>query len=144
MGWRTVITFVYPHEAHMAASYLGSFDIQTFIRDELTAQVDNFYSNAIGGVKVQVMDDEVESALKLLKEGGYIVEDPETNAVPDIELIAKTENTSVCPFCQSQNFSRYRQTNYLTLAVFVALGVFFPIFRSSYVCYDCGKHWKYK
>ena len=41
------VTFTYPHEAHLAKNYLESEGIETEIRDELTAQVNNFYSNAI-------------------------------------------------------------------------------------------------
>lgn len=53
-NWETLITFTYPHEAHMAMGFLESEGIRTIIRDEMTVQVQNFYSNAIGGVKLLV------------------------------------------------------------------------------------------
>jgi hypothetical protein len=42
--------FVYPHEAHLAKMYLYAEGIDSELRDEFTARVYNFYSNAIGGV----------------------------------------------------------------------------------------------
>jgi hypothetical protein len=43
----------------MAKNYYESAGIDTFLRDELTAQVDNFYSNAIGGVKLQIKNKDM-------------------------------------------------------------------------------------
>lgn len=73
-NWITVITFVYPHEAHMAKNMLEAGGINTLIVDELTAQVDNFYSNAIGGVKLKVKEKDAEEAIRLLKHFEYIRE----------------------------------------------------------------------
>lgn len=71
-NWRTTITFTQPHEAHFAKGLLESEGIDTIIRDELTAQVNNFYSNAIGDVKLDVKESDFIQATSLLKEGGYI------------------------------------------------------------------------
>lgn len=35
-------SFLYAHEAHMAASFLESEGIKTYIKDELTIQIYNF------------------------------------------------------------------------------------------------------
>jgi len=45
--------------------------IQCFVLDELTVQAINFYSNAIDGVKLQVLEDQVELAHEILREYGY-------------------------------------------------------------------------
>lgn len=45
----TVLSFTYPHEAHLAKGKLESEGIEVFLKDELTTQVNNFYSHAIGG-----------------------------------------------------------------------------------------------
>lgn len=68
----TVISFTYPHEAHLAKGKLQSEGVEVFIKDEMTAHVNNFYSNAIGGVKLQVRDDDVDTAHRILLESGYI------------------------------------------------------------------------
>lgn len=72
MSFVTIISFDLPHQAHLAKVVLESEDIEVEILDELTVQVNNFYSNAIGGVKVQVDEKEVDKAFKILVEAGYL------------------------------------------------------------------------
>lgn len=74
-NWITVISFTYPQEAYLAKAKLESEGIEVTIKDDLTAQVNNFYSNAIGGVKVQVKETDVEQAMQALLEAGYIKEE---------------------------------------------------------------------
>jgi hypothetical protein len=73
----TIITFDFPHEAHMAKTRLESEGFEIFLKDELTVQVDNFISNAVGGVKLQVFEEDAEAAIKILEAAGYIKEDKE-------------------------------------------------------------------
>ena len=73
--WTTILTFVYPHEAHIAKGILESENIPVQIRDELTAQVNNFYSNAIGGVKLLVRKNDYKKAYEILVKSGYITEE---------------------------------------------------------------------
>ena len=73
-NWITVISFTYPYQAHIAKGLLESEGIEVLIKDELTAQVNNFYSNAIGGVKIQVKESELEITRQILTESGYIKE----------------------------------------------------------------------
>ena len=73
-NWSTIISFTYPLEAHIAKGRLESEGIEVFIKDELTAQVNNFYSNAIGGVKLLVKDSDYENAYRILIESGYIID----------------------------------------------------------------------
>ena len=73
-NWITIISFTYPHEAHLAKAKLESEGIDVVIKDELTVQVNNFYSNAIGGVKLLVNVSDYEKAHQLLIGSGYIRE----------------------------------------------------------------------
>lgn len=73
-NWITIISFTYPHEAHLAKGKLESEGFEVMIKDELTAQVNNFYSNAIGGVKLLVKESDYVSARQMLIESGYIKE----------------------------------------------------------------------
>lgn len=70
--WTTVITFTYPYEAHLAKSMLESDGVKVIIADEMTTQVHNFYSNAIGGVKLQVAESDAEKAHEILTNAGSI------------------------------------------------------------------------
>ena len=74
----TVMTFTFAHEAGIIQGRLEAEGITCFVKDELTAQVLPFYSNAIGGVKLQVLESDVEQAIEILKETNetnYIIEE---------------------------------------------------------------------
>lgn len=68
----TVLTVTYPSELAIIRGRLELEGIECFVRDELTAQVNPFYSNAIGGIKLQVKESDLENAMIILKETGYI------------------------------------------------------------------------
>jgi hypothetical protein len=55
-------TFMYPHEAHLAMGKLDAHGIESSLQDELTIQINNFYSNAIGGVKLHVLAEDLDRA----------------------------------------------------------------------------------
>lgn len=142
-NWVTVITFMYPHEAHLAAGVLESEEIAVFLQDELTTQVNNFYSTALGGVKLQVPAEEAGRALEILKEAGYIRE-PETAEEPEEVKVFSKEHATLCPYCNSKNVRKNRQPGYVVLLSFLLLHAPIPFFRKNYHCFDCGKEWKVK
>lgn len=71
-NWRILITFTLPNEAYIVKGRLESEGIVVMLKDELTAQVNNFYSNAIGGVKLLVHDSDFDRAYQILIETGYL------------------------------------------------------------------------
>lgn len=73
-NWIIIISFTFPHEAHFAKLKLESEGIEVMIKDELTAQVNNFYSNAIGGVKLLVKESDYKNAWQILLDSGYAEE----------------------------------------------------------------------
>ena len=50
----TVLTATFASEVVVIRGRLESEGIICFVKDELTAQIQPFYSNAIGGVKLQI------------------------------------------------------------------------------------------
>lgn len=144
MSWIVLTTFTYPHEAHMAKGYLDSEGIQTIIKDELTAQVNNFYSNAIGGVKLLVLESEFEIGIETLLKGGFINK-ADFESIRKIEIVKIAMDTKIdnCPFCGSDNFSKKRVANYWTIGLMMIVGAIFPVLRKTNVCFDCGKEWQF-
>ena len=63
----TVRTYTYEHEAYMAKIYLEENKIEGFIQDENTVAVNPLHSNAIGGVKLEVRNNDLENANHLLE-----------------------------------------------------------------------------
>lgn len=135
--------FMNPHEAHIAKTYLFSEGIDSELRDELTVQVDNFYSNAIGGVKLLVKEEDLSRATEVLKTGGFISESGMKEKKIERLHLEKGYNKNVCPFCRSENISIKRVPTIWTVLVLFAIHAAFPILRKSYMCYDCGKEWKF-
>lgn len=76
----TVAIFQYPHQAHMIQSKLEAEGITVFLKDELTVQSHNFLSNAVGGVKLQLKESELELALPYLKSMGVAIQYKEESA----------------------------------------------------------------
>ncbi|MCB9448386.1 MAG: DUF2007 domain-containing protein [Flavobacteriales bacterium] len=71
----TIITVNYPTELVMPRMLLEAEGIECRTLDELTAQVNPMYSQAIGGVKLQVKQTNLQKAVDILKEGGYLTEE---------------------------------------------------------------------
>lgn len=140
-NWQIISTFTYPHEAHMAKNYLESEGVDVVIQDELTAQVNNFYSNAIGGVKLLIRESDFKSAQELLQKGGYIQVDSKN----EIELIVIDEKTDydTCPFCKSKHIGVKKHPNVLSIILCFIFGALFPIYKKTNICFDCDKQWKY-
>lgn len=70
----TIATFTLPTEMALARARLESEGIECFAQDEMTVQVHNFYSQALGGIKLQVAGDDVIRAMHILKEGGFTID----------------------------------------------------------------------
>ena len=66
----TVRTFSSSIDFEMVKSYLESFEIECFGRDELSSRA--YINNANGGVMLQVRAEKAEEAIKLLMDAGYL------------------------------------------------------------------------
>jgi len=112
------------------------------LKDENITQIQPFYSNAVGGVKLLVREEDVEVALQVLEKGGYL--HPEK--VEKVEVVYRTKETDEkhCPFCQSENVGKKKVPDVLMLLVSVVFGAIFPVFRRVNKCFDCGKEWVYR
>lgn len=69
-GWVKIASFEFPHEVIVLRSKLESEGITCFTQDELTVQVHNFYSNAIGGVKLFINQTDLVRAEPILESFG--------------------------------------------------------------------------
>lgn len=141
-NWVIVHALTFPSQAYMVQGYLESEGIETMLKDELTTQVHNFYSNALGGVKVLVKEEDLELAQAVLKQGGYLnLEEPEK-----IVLLTKNAETNkiLCPFCHSDNIGKRKEPDVIMLVISLLVGLIVPVLRRSDMCFDCGKEWKYK
>ena len=63
---KTIATFSKPEEAHLFRTRLEAAGIPAFVQDEHLIQMDWLYSNAIGGVRVQIADEDLDAAREFL------------------------------------------------------------------------------
>jgi len=70
-NFKKLATFTYPSDLAVARSLLESMNIECYVKDELTVQVHNFYSNAIGGITLEIPENKYETAKNLLMESGF-------------------------------------------------------------------------
>jgi hypothetical protein len=62
--------FTYPSEAQVLISLLESEGIECFLKDEFMSEILPGLSD-IGNVRLQVKEEDMEKALKIMEEGGF-------------------------------------------------------------------------
>ena len=67
----TIKTFNTHADLGVVRSYLEAAGIRCFVADEYINTVNPFYTNASGGIKLQVAEDDAPEAARLLVEGGF-------------------------------------------------------------------------
>jgi len=140
----TVQIFTLPTEAELARLRLESNGIGSSLKWEFTIGVINLYSNALGGIQLQVEENDAEKAREILIEAGFIPKDDAPKRKIQIIDKAAIEDKTKCPYCGSENIDTVVHPNIWVVIFYFILGVIFPIFKSWEKCYDCEKEWKYK
>ena len=99
--------------------------IKAYLKDEHTVTIDPILSNAIGGIKLMVYQEQADRALELIT----IIELAYSKAV-------------VCSKCQSSNVHYVTQsnnvTNWFTAILTWVFGNYALSIKKVYKCFDCG------
>jgi len=120
---REIASYFKPEEAHLMASVLEGNGIKAFLRDENIVGL-HWVPQLTGGVKIQVLDEDVEKAIEILN-------------LPKME-----EGIISCPHCGSHN-TKILELNALT-ALSIATGFFLPWASKKVNCLDCRKSFPLK
>jgi hypothetical protein len=134
---KTVDAFREPYEAYIARGKLEVEGIPATIADDHLVQMDWRYSQAIGGVKLQVPEEFLEKAQQILTE---------TQAEEDEkgkDAIEETDEEEVCPKCGSSLTSPRR---FSLTSIAISLVLLLPFFyrKDGRVCRNCGTVWRNK
>ncbi|AUI88385.1 phosphoenolpyruvate synthase [Vibrio azureus] len=126
-----VARFSFPHEAQMAKSNLESAGIECFIADEHTINTQWLYSNAMGGVRLLVCEENAQLAQQILN--------TDFSQYVHSEIEVDEELDDVCPACGSDDLSPHTKGKRPAFVVFILLG--FPLFfyKQGYKCNQCGE-----
>lgn len=76
----TIAVFAVAFHAQLLKGRLEADGIECYIQDEHTVQVNPVLSNALGGIKLQVKEEDVPLAVNLLRYSGYrtVFDTPQT------------------------------------------------------------------
>lgn len=145
----TLATFMYPTEAYPLMSKLESEGIECFLDGENTVTVMPFFSNAIGGVKLNIKNSDAEKALQILKQNKQYFEEKRKRQkkIPDAFSKGYVQVDTFCPECESINVYRKKFPLYKTILVTIFslnwlahLPLAFMV--KQHYCADCGHVWK--
>jgi hypothetical protein len=123
----TLVTYTYATESYILIAKLDGEGIFSFVKNEHTVSTQNFLSNAVGGIDVQIKEKDLARASEILAE---VAEQTKlANAVP-ASLGAGYEKVLIyCPECESDQ-------------VYCKKGSFFSFGSKEHICGDCDHHWK--
>jgi len=125
--WVTIAAYSLPYEAHLAKARLEAEGLEVMVADEHTISMQWLYSNALGGVKVNVREGYELRALDILNEDRSDLLEPEAR-----------EDEPHCPDCGSQALEAVtvgRRWAFLT--ILLANAALWPI-QHKRQCTDCG------
>jgi hypothetical protein len=131
-------SFIDPIKANVVKGLLDSYGIECFLSDENMVTLNAMYSQAIGGVKLNVFEKDIDRINTLLK-----AENIETETFPSGE---KDEIGMVCPKCNSTNvgyggsvkkkFGLWSALIFSLISIFVFVSYPFTQ-RKAYHCFEC-------
>ena len=135
----TVANFSHPTEADPVVAWLESEGIECFVSNEHTVTMNWLYSNAIGGVGVQVKAAEVERANEILQAVLNPTADGGESTLSDSDMDQGSDATSEirCPQCGSENVHYEKFSRRLVFASWVLLSVPLPFFKKKWKCREC-------
>lgn len=148
----TVATFSQPLDSHLIRARLEAEGIPCFVADEFTVSANWFYSNAIGGVKLQVREADIDRARHIVE--GEL--ERRKNAPDDIDWTAidpqwtfdadsvDDEEAHTCPRCGSPEVFYEKFSRPLIFLSILLLGIPMPFLSRRWTCKSCDLTWKMK
>lgn len=122
----TIATFSKPEEAHMLRLRLEAGGVPAYIQDENMVQTDWLYSNAIGGVRVQIEEEDADRAKEILQD-------------PGIE--GEPVGTPACPKCSSTDTAPDELPRRISFLSMLLAGIPFLMSKTRWKCTHCGHVW---
>ncbi len=130
--WIMVRRFRDLPEALLAKGALESAGIECLLTDDNMVRLDWFWSNLIGGAKLNVKPEDAAAAREVL--------DQPTPERFEVEGAGAYEQPR-CPKCKSVNVT-FEALNKPVAYGTAYLGLPLPVARNAWKCEDCGCRWK--
>lgn len=125
MNLVTIASFDNYIEANIVLGKLQNEGIQAFLRDEYTVTIDPFLTNALGGIKLTVMERDADEARKMLA-----------------LFVAEKRAWLECPSCHSHNVEYIsnpaKSGNWLAAILSFSISSYAVSVKKNYHCFNCG------
>lgn len=133
----TLKTFDNSIDAHLMKSKLESEGISCFMFDENVVGLNPLYNMAVGGIKLKVIEADVNKAITIIEE------------MTNSSLINDKGEVIKCPKCQSEKiYTGFKSMKGFKgiLSLFVSfMLVVFPIYyKTNFKCKSCGTSFKHQ
>ena len=132
-------TFYNPIEASIVKARLEDSGVPCFLTDENIATIQPLYNQAIGGVKLNIFERDVEQVNQILAEEPPVIMEDEAQ-------LDTTDALMTCEKCGSTNVSLGQATKKRFSWWVTLLSFFFGVYpfkaNNCYHCYNCGHEFK--
>ncbi len=127
----TVGAYMMPYEADIVWSLLEAFEIEVFPADYYTIYIKWLYSNALGGIKLRVSEQDVDEAREII-----------AAALEDGKKLHETSSEGACPHCGKSD--TYPVVRGRSAAVITWLVTGWPLVWpwTRLRCSSCGRIWR--
>ncbi len=127
-------------EANRDKQILAENGVQSFIANEQTIQSDWLLSQALGGIQLQVFEDDDEKAKEILQ----ILQDESADFELEVEhTIENPDFDFVCPKCGSNHIYQDEKPGGAFGISLLLLSIPIKISNNNYHCYYCGNEFKH-
>lgn len=146
----TVATFSGPIESHMFRARLEAEGIWCSVADEHLVSANWFYSNAVGGVKLQVRESDLDDARRVVAAEYARRRDPQAVDWSEVDPSwtfdgeAEPADAVCCPRCGSTEVFYEKFSRPLIFLSILLLGVPIPFLSRRWTCRRCELRWKMK
>ncbi len=124
-------------EANRDKQILEEEGVESWIANEQTVQSDWLLSQAIGGIQLQVFEEDLDRAVKILED--FHAEDSGLEAEHTID---DPEFDFLCPECGSNHIYRDEKPGGIFGISILLLGIPFKVPAQKYHCYHCGNEFE--
>ncbi len=125
-----------PMLAQIIRTRLEANGIPCFVSDYNTAEIIPYYNQAIGGVKLNVFEKDLDRCHEILAIDG----DTNDEIYPEIDH--ETAAVIVCPYCGSNDvkYGTDTEVKFHLPSVLVSFFTGVPVyFRTAWHCFNCGE-----
>lgn len=136
----TIMTYDNYMTAHIVKARLANRGVEAFIKDEQTLTMNWLWNNALGGMKLQVKEEDATLALKILEEDEKEFEEQiQSDAYTGEDKSVFDPGNRICIHCGSKNTKRISYNKSWAYTAMLFLGFPIAVRSDKWHCFHCTK-----